>query len=200
MPEVIVPDTSELQILALDFNEPAQVNRSAWTGARKVVALPGGSYWSGRIAVENIATELEERQWRAFIAQLRGVQNWFKAPLPCQSHIGPPPTVAAGAGNGYSLPLAGMSPSTRILETGQHMTVPLPSGHNRAVRLTADLVTDAAGNAVAEYAPALNEVPSLGAIIETANPFVPVASTETNLTIPQSNSIASLSFDIEEAR
>lgn len=200
MAEVIVPDYDELQVLELDFDEPAQINRSAWTGGRKVVGQPGGSYWTGQVAVENIVTEAEERQWRAFIAQLRGVQNWFKAYLPCQSHIGPPPTVDTGAGNGYTLPLTGMSPSTIILEAGQHMTVPLPSGHNRPVRLTADLVTDAAGKAVAAFSPALNEVPTLGATVETANPYVPVASSSTRLAIPQSNSVSGFAFDVEEVR
>lgn len=200
MIEIVVPDYDEFQILTLDFDEPAQVNRSLWTAGRKVVGLPGGSYWRGNVAVENIATEQEERQWRAFLAQLRGVQNWFKAYLPCQSHIGPAPSVDTGAGNGYTLPLTGMTPSTLILEAGQHLTVPMPSGHNRAVRLTADLVTDAAGKAVAQIAPALNEVPILGAVVESANPFVPVAATETRLSLPQSNSVSGFSFDVEESQ
>lgn len=199
MAEVIVPDYDELQILVLDFDEPAQVNRSAWTGGRKVIGLPGASLWSGQVAVENIATELEERQWRAFLARLKGVQNWFKALLPCQTHIGPKPTVDTGATNGYTLPLTGMTPSTLILYAGQHMTVPLPSGHKRAVRLTADLITNATGKAVAAFGPALNEVPTLGATVETANPYVPVSSTETRLSIPQNQGISGFAFDVEEA-
>lgn len=200
MAEITVPDYDELQVLELDFDEPAQQNRSGWTGTRKVVGLPGAGLWSGQVTVQDIATEEEERQWRGFIAGLKGVQNWFKVYLPCQSHIGPAPTVDTGAGNGYTLPLTGMSPSTRILETGQHMTVPLPSGHKRAVRLTADLVTDGAGKAVAQFAPALNEVPTLGATVETANPYVPVAATATRNPIPQSNGVSAFTMDVEESR
>ncbi len=199
MAEVIVPDYDELQVIELDFDEPAQVNRSAWTGTRKAIGLPGAGLWTGQIAVENIATEAEERQWRAFIAKLRGIQNWFKVYLPCQLHIGPAPVVAAGASNGYSLPLTGMSPSTRILEAGQHMSVPLPSGHVRAVRLTADLVTDLSGGAVAEFGPALNEVPTLGVAVETANPYVRVAASASRNPIPQNNGISGFTLDVEEA-
>ena len=198
--EVIVPDYDELQVIELDYDEPAQVNRSAWTGTRKAIGLPGGGLWSGQIAVENIATESEERQWRAFLAKLKGVQNWFKVYLPCQSHIGPAPTVDTGATNGYTLPLTGMAVSTRILEAGQHLTVPLPSGHVRAVRLTADLITDATGEAVAEFGPALNEVPDLGATVESANPYVRVAATATRNPIPQSNGISGFVLDVEESR
>lgn len=200
MPEIIVPDYDELQVIELDFDEPAQVNRSAWTGTRKVVGLPGASLWTGQIAVENIATEAEERQWRAFLARLRGVQNWFKAYLPCQSHVGPMPTVDTGASNGYTLPLTGMSPSTTILEAGQHLSVPLPSGHVRAVRLTADLVTDSAGKAIAQFGPALNEVPTLGATVETANPYVRVAASQSRNPIPQTNGVSGFALDVEESR
>lgn len=200
MIEVIVPDYSELEVIYLDFDQPAQVNRSAWTGVKKVVGLPGASLWKGAVRVNSIATEAEERKWRAFTSALRGVQNWFKVLLPCQSHIGPAPVVAIGAGDSYSLNLAGMSPDTRILEAGQHMTVPLPSGHQRCVRLTADLMTDSTGSATAQFAPSLNEKPVIGSVVETANPFVPVSATETFLTIPQGDAISSLSFEVEEAR
>lgn len=198
MAEVIVPDYDELQVIELDFDEPAQVNRSAWTGTRKAIGLPGAGIWTGQVAVENIATEAEERQWRAFLARLKGVQNWFKVYLPCQSHIGPAPTVDTGATNGYTLPLTGMTPSTVILEAGQHMSVPLPSGHVRAVRLTADLLTDSGGEAVAEFSPALNEVPTLGATVETANPYVRVAASATRNPIPLNNGISGFVLDVEE--
>lgn len=199
MPEIIIPDYDELQVIELDFDEPAQVNRSSWTGTRKVMGLPGAGIWTGQVVVENIATESEERQWRAFLARLKGVQNWFKVYFPCQSHIGPAPTVDTGATNGYTLPLTGMSPNTVILEAGQHMSVPLPSGHVRAVRLTADLLTDASGKAVAEFGPALNEVPTLGATVETANPYARMASSATRTPIPLSSGISGFVLDVEES-
>jgi hypothetical protein len=200
MTEVLVPDYDAIEVRQLDFDEPAQVNRSAWTGARKVVGLPGAALWRGGIEIKDIATELEERQWRSFLAKLKGVQNWFKVYLPCQVHIGPAPSVAAGATDGYTLPLTGMQPEAIILYAGQHMTVPLPSGHSRAVRLTADLLTDASGNATAEFAPALNEIPTLGVAVETAKPFVPVTSATARLGLSYDNGVSAISFEIEESR
>ncbi|MDZ7906367.1 MAG: hypothetical protein U5N55_11755 [Cypionkella sp.] len=199
MPEVIVPDHSEPIIRTLDFYEPMGINRSDWTGVRKSIGRPGAGFWRGQIAVADIATELEERQWRAFTARLRGTQNWFKVYLPCQSHIGPAPTVAAGATNGYSLPLTGMSPSTLILYAGQHITVPLPSGHSRAVRLTDHLVTDSSGNATASFSPALNEVPALAATVETARPFVAVTASQPDNPFEQEDGVSRFQMDIEES-
>lgn len=200
MSEVLVPDYDGLTVLSLDFDEPAQVNRSAWTGARRVVGLPGASLWTGQIELGPFATEEEEQPWRAFLSKLRGQQNWFKVYLPCQTHIGPAPTVAAGATNGYSLPLAGLNPSTLILRAGQHMTVPLPSGHNRAVRLEVDLISDASGNTTAQFAPALNEVPTLGASVETARPFVPVASAKPRIGLSYDQGVSGTALEVEETR
>jgi hypothetical protein len=199
MAEIIVPDHDELIVRALDFSEAAQINRSGWTATRKVIGLPGATLWRGQIEVRNIATELEERPWRAFKAKLRGVQNWFRVYLPCQSHIGPAPTVDTGAGNGYSLPLTGMTSSTTILWAGQHMTVPLPSGHARAVRLEADLITDAAGKADAVFSPALNETPALGATVETARPYVPVTASSPDNPFADNDGVSGFTMDIEEA-
>jgi hypothetical protein len=195
--EAIVPDYAALQIPELDFDEPAQVN-IGWTGKRKVIGGPGGGAWTGRVFVEDIATEVEERPWRGFVASLEGVKNWFKLYLPCQSHIGPAPTVDTGAGNGRTLPLSGMTPNTVILVAGQHLTVPLPSGRVRAVRLKADLATDVAGKAVAQFGPALNEVPTLGTAVESAKPYVRVNSTDERNAIALSNGVSGFAFDVTE--
>lgn len=200
MAEITVPNYAGITIGNLDFDEPAQVNRSAWTGKRKVTAQPGAALWFGQMSVIDIATETEEQPWRAFVAGLRGVQNWFRLYLPCQQHTGAMPTVDTGANAGYTLPLTGLTASTTILNAGQHMTVTLPSGHFRAVRLTANLVSNVSGKATASFAPALNEVPVSGAAVDTKTPFVPVSSTSSRISITQSDGISSFSLDVEEAR
>lgn len=198
MIEIIPPEG--LRVAELDFDEPAQVNRSAWTGTRKVIGQPGGGLWTGQVYVDNIATEYDERKWRGFLTGLRGVQNWFKAYLPCQTHIGPQPTVGVGAGNGYTLPLAGMAVSTCILEAGQHITVTLPSGHARAIRLSAPLITDELGKAMAQFGPALNEIPAFGTTVETARPYVPVAADETRIAMPIADGISGFTMAVSEVR
>ena len=150
MSEITVPDVNDLILTGLSLSAPAQVNRSKWTGKRKVVGLPGIELWRAQISIDIQATEEAERPWRAFLWGLKGPTNWFRHILPCATHAGSKPTVAAGASDGYALPLTGLSVSTAILKAGQFMTVPLPSGAYRVVCLTADLTSDGSGNATAK--------------------------------------------------
>lgn len=199
MAEITIPLPDELDFDSLTLSSPSQVNRSTWTGRRKVIGLSGVEVWQGKLSLSHIATEEDERQWRAFLFSLGGPANSFRWPLPCNRHIGPKPTVSAGAGNGYTLPLTGGQPNARIARAGQFMTVPLPSGHYRAVCLTADLRFDASGNATAQFRPALNETPALGAVVETAYPFIPMSPVEPIMGLSSASGIAGTSFDVEEA-
>ena len=200
MAEIVVPDPSALRLDGLRKLSPAQRNRSLWTGASKSIGLPGAEMWMGSVSVPDIATELDERQWRAFLFALDGPQNWFRVPLPCNQHGGSKPTVAAGATAGYTLPLAGMTPSVTILRAGQFMTVPLPSGRFRAVCLIADLVTNGSGVATASFRPALTEAPTLGVTVETLTPFVPMSPVSDELGLAWVDGVGSFSFDVEENR
>lgn len=200
MAEIDVPDYEGLLLDGLDLAAPAQVNRSPWTGTRKVVGLPGVELWTGRATIDQLATEDEERPWRAFLFGLRGPVNWFRWPLPCNRHIGPKPVVDAGATDGYTLPLTGMQPNARILAAGAFMTVPLPSGHSRAVCLTAELRADASGDATAQFEPALGEVPDAADTVETTDPFIPMSLTESRQGFALDQGVSGASFDVEEAR
>lgn len=199
MTEITVPLPDELLLTRLSLSSPTQVNRSTWTGRRKVIGLPGIERWEGAVSIPPIALEADERQWRAFLFGLKGPANWFRLPLPCNQHSGSKPTVAAGATNAYILPLTGMQPNTLILRAGQFMTVPLPSGHQRAVCLTADLVANGAGNANAVFEPALNETPALGVTVETLSPFVAMAPVDTSIGLAMSDGISATSFEVEES-
>ena len=199
MSEIAVPDPDELILSGLRLRTPAQVNRSTWTGRRKVVGLAGTEVWTGQAAIDLIVTEEEERPWRSFVFSMRGPVNWFRWPLPCNSHIGPKPTVAASASDGYSLPLTGMQPNARILRAGQFMSVPLPSGHTRAVCLVSDLKADGSGNATAQFEPALNETPTEGATVETVAPFIPMSFVEPEQGFGMDNGVSGANFDVEEA-
>lgn len=200
MSEITVPDAEALLLDGLFLSQPAQVNRSVWTGTRKVIGMPGVELWRGRATIDILATEEEEQPWRAFLFGLDGPVNWFRWPLPCHSHIGPKPTVAGGATDGYTLPLVGMQPNARILRAGQFMAVPLPSGHWRAVCLTADLRVNADGEATASFRPALGEAPTAGATVETTDPFIPMALVQSEQGFAQSDGVSGASFDVEEAR
>jgi hypothetical protein len=199
MSEKIVPNYDDLIITAIDREDAAQVNRSAWTGKRKVMGLPSGELWYANAVVADLATELDERPWRAFMRSLRGQQNWFKLRVACQRHVGAMPLVAAGAGAGYTMPLKGMLPSSTILRAGQYLTVTLPQGNGRLIQLDEDLISDASGNATATFTPALNQTPVENAICETANPYLPVAQTASRNGMSTANAVSGVSFDLEEA-
>lgn len=200
MSEVAVPNYDDLLFDGLRLFSPATVNRSEWTGRRKVVGGPGREVWRGQVTIDTITTEEEERPWRAFLFGLDGPVNWFKWLLPCNVHIGPMPLVAAGAGDSYIMPLKGMQPETTILGAGQFMTVPLPSGASRAVCLVADLVTDASGNATAQFKPALGETPAEDAQVETADPFIPMSATDGDQGLDMRDGVSGTSFAVEEAK
>lgn len=200
MPEIAVPDVNELILDGPFLTAPAQVNRSGWTGKRKVVGLPGIELWSGAFTIADIATEEQERPWRAFLFGLRGPVNWFRFVLPCNMHAGSKPTVRSGAGNGYTLPLAGLAVSQTILKAGQFITVPLPSGYDRTVCLTADLVSNSSGQATVTFEPALGEVPTVGVTVETINPFIRMALVDRTAGLSASGGISGGSFKVEEAR
>ena len=200
MSEIAVPDADGLLLDGLDLHTPAQVNRSAWTGGRKVVGMPGSEVWYGKATIDLLSTEEEERPWRVFLFGLRGPVNWFRWPLPCSSHIGPKPTVDAGATNGYTLPLTGMQPNARVLRAGQFMTVPLPSGHYRAVCLTADLRADASGDGTAVFVPDLGETPVEDAEVETVAPFIPMCLASDRQGFSMSDGVSGTGFDVEEAK
>ncbi len=200
MSEITVPDANDLILTGLSLSAPAQVNRSKWTGKRKVVGLPGIELWRAQISIDAQATEEAERPWRAFLWGLKGPSNWFRYLLPCATHAGSNPTVASGASDGYALPLTGLSASTTILKAGQFMTVPLPSGARRAVCLTSDLVSDGSGNATAAFVPALGEIPTLAATVETKDPFLPLSLVNPEQGFGYDGGVAGTSFDVEEAR
>jgi hypothetical protein len=199
MAEITIPLPDDLLLTRLSLSSPSQVNRSTWTGRRKVVGLAGAETWQGAVAIDGISTEEEERQWRAFIFGLGGPENSFRWPLPCNTHIGPKPLVNAASSDGYTLPLDGMQPNARILRAGQFMTVPLPSGHKRAVMLTADLVTNGSGQATAAFKPALTEVPANNAEVETVFPYIPMAPVESIMDLAMSNGVSGTGFEVEEA-
>lgn len=200
MSEVTVPDQDELLKRGLRLSTPQQENVSRWTGNSKVIGQPGMEIWHGTVSIEAIATELEERQWRAFLFALGGPANWFRWLLPCQSHDGDKPTVDSGAGDGYTLPLTGFTPNASLLSAGQYLVVPLPSGRFRTVCLTADLASNGSGNATAQFRPALSETPNAGVTVETLDPFIAMRPATDVLGFDTDQGVSGTAFDVRENR
>lgn len=200
MSEVSVPSHDDLLKTSLRLISPWQDNPSAWTGNSKTVGQPGIERWAGAVAIGDIATEIEERQWRAFLWELSDPANWFRWLLPCQSHDGSKPVVGSGAGSAYTLPLSGLTPSASILSAGQYLVVPLPSGKYRTVGLTAALSSDGSGNATAQFRPALSETPTAGATVETLDPFIAMRPAVDTLGLDTDQGVSGTGFDVRENR
>lgn len=73
MAEIIMP-TGDLEDVEIELDQNFQVNRSAWTGRRRVSGMRGRRNGT----VPHIATEDEERPWRLFLLSLRGPVHWFR--------------------------------------------------------------------------------------------------------------------------
>lgn len=199
MSEVAVPDRVLLLPDSLTLFVPGNTLRSEWTGKRRYVGAPGVERWRGQISIFPASTERQAQEIRRFVFGLRGQQNWFRWPLPCNNHVGAVPTVGADAGEDYELPVAGITPNARIVRGGGFMTVPLPSGHARAVVLMGDLRGDAAGEANATFEPALNETPAEGAEIETSRPYIPMALVDPEHALALAGGTTSATLAVEEA-
>lgn len=149
------------------LREPAQLNRSKWTGRSKVIGLPGAAVWLVSGTFASITDEEKARPWRAFFVGLRGRRHSFRVRVGLERQTtAANPVVRGGANAGLTVPLQGLPASQTVLRAGHMITVTLPSGHERLVCLQADLVSDAIGNAVASFAPELGEVPQAGAAVE----------------------------------
>lgn len=197
MAEIVVPDPTELVLKRLDLDTPAQVNRSVWTGGRKVVGLPGAERWTATAEITDLATENAERPWRAFLFAMRGVQNWFRLPLPC-NNVTVNPVVGTGAMNARSIPVSGMPAGIVFLQPGAFLTIAMPSGAFRPVVLTQPLTSNASGVGIAYFEPALREVPVTGAAIYAVQPFMPAVRTESTVGLGWSNAVSGTSLDLEE--
>lgn len=151
-----------------------QVNRSAWTGARRGVRLPGGARWAAKATLPPVVNDpVKESAWAGFLAALDGPFNSFRLPCRTNQHgLAISPVVKAGAIAGAtSLVIAGLPASIQILSVGQLMTVILPSGRAQMLILIDNLISNATGEATAIFRAALREAPAAGSAVETVNPF-----------------------------
>jgi hypothetical protein len=174
MAEIALP-SSEFARVTVELEQNYQVNRSAWTGRRRTTQLPGAERWFATAQTDALATELDERPWRAFMVAAGAAPNKFRLPVACSQTDATGAAVQTATDGGNTLPLTGLPLTETVLEAGQYMTVVLASGHHRLVMLIAPLVSNGAGNATATFLPGLAGVASLGAAVELADPYLMAA-------------------------
>lgn len=91
---------------------PQQVNRSAWTGKRQLVGLPGGARWRVTAEVVPIIRERNIEPWRAFFAKLNGSENMFRMPATEGPQIVPVTVAKVAPVNSGLTPTSGMTLNT----------------------------------------------------------------------------------------
>lgn len=198
MAEIPMP-AGDLEDVEIELDQNFQVNRSAWTGRRRVSGMPGAQKWYASANVPDIATEDDERPWRLFLLSLRGPVHRFRFPVACSQRDGANPTVRAGANPYTTLPLQGLPANATALKAGQFLTVPLPSGHHRLVMLTADLVANGSGQGTATFVPELTQTPAEGTVVETISPYLHAALISPRQGWKLSNGVSAFVLEAEEA-
>lgn len=184
-----------------DWTPPAQnqVNRSGWTGGRKVVRLPGAPRWRVSAALKQISREVDAWPWKRFFTALEGEGNTFLMPFYCNPDA-PAATalVRAGAVKGNeTLPLSGL-PVGLVLHGGQAISVVHPTGRHQLLMLTDDLVGAGDGTGTAQVRAALREAPVVGAVVQLRDPVCQMALTA-NVPLPRDEGVYNFAFDAEEA-
>lgn len=198
MAEIALPSFDFARV-TVELEQNYQVNRSAWTGRRRVTALPGIERWLANCQTDPIATEVEERAWRAFLVGARGPVNRFRLQVACsQTDVGST-TVQTSGSPSNTLALTGLPAFTQILEAGQYMTVPLTSGHHRLVMLTADLISNGSGQASATFLPRLGGAVTAGTLVEIVNPYLMASLISSKQGWTTENGLTQFTVDAEEA-
>lgn len=174
----IITAPSALPIRRIDWTlrEPAQVNRSGWTGRRQVVGLPGGGLLMARGSFRQIRGEANFRPWRAFFAKLRGPLNSFYLPATegPQHALSITPRVNGAGQTGRTLATDGWPNSTTVLPEGALVSI---AGTNQIVLLTSAVTSNGSGQATLNFTPALRASPADNALIESKNPVALVSLT-----------------------
>lgn len=77
---IALPPSVRIRHIEWSLDRPAQINRSPYSGARKVVANPWHGRWTARVELAPIIGEANVRAWRGFLASLKGQINTFLVP------------------------------------------------------------------------------------------------------------------------
>lgn len=176
-----------------------QVNRSGWTGARKVLRLPGAGVWKVTAAIKPISREVDSWPWKAFLTVLEGEANTFLMPFACQPR---PAGALISALNGGVQGATSINLQTQGVQTGkglrggQAITVTLASGKRQLLLLTQDFIGDGQVR-TAYFRGALREnFPAQ--YVEAVNPVCEMAMVG-KPALDENEGVYTLGFDAEEA-
>lgn len=164
---------SEIGVRGINWDQPvAQVVNRSWSGRQRIVAFGPAARWSasGELPPMKLAAH---QAWLGFRASLQGSIHTFRLQqVWAAQHSGTPTVRINGAGqSGFALVLDGLPNSTTLLQAGQGITVPLPSGDEQLILLAAALTSNGSGQATATLRTPLRESPADNATVETLLPW-----------------------------
>lgn len=169
---VALPSCPGFSSYELSMADAVAVDSSPFTGQTQAQQWFGADMWSGTLTPPPLATRWGG-EWKAFLAQLRGMANAFQLPVP--NYSGPrgmplgapaiPGTVTNVAGD-QGLATTGWTASkTGLLLRGDYLQV----GYR--LHMVLDPVTsDGSGNATIPIWPSLREAPIASAAINLIKP------------------------------
>lgn len=169
---IAMPATVRIAQIEWTLDRPAQVNRSQWTGKEQVVTDPWHGRWSAEVTLATLIGQANILAWRAFLAKLRGQVNTFRLVAVEAAQNAHTPTVqtttAAGA---TALPLTGFpAVAATAMTAGQMFTV-----NDQLCILTADLVTNGAGQGTATFEAPLRAAAAATIAVQVQRPTCLVA-------------------------
>jgi hypothetical protein len=152
------------------IDEPAQVNRSEFTGRRQVVLLAIAPRWRVSVEFAPLIGQAAILALRAFLLDLKGQANTFKLVAVEASQISGVAPLVNGAGQtGYALVTDGWGADGLKLLRGQFVTV-----NDQLLMLSAN-VTAAGGAATLVFNTALRVAPADNAPITVDLPYALLA-------------------------
>ena len=195
MATITFPSTPKPQSMAWRFIMPSQTNVSGWTGRRQTIAS-GRGWWECQLTLPSMVGTTRINAWRSFIAQARGQANDFQIPVDptAQSAAVATPLINGAGQTGRSLVTDGWPISTTALQAGQFVTI-----NNQLLQLTANVVSNASGQATITFEPPIRAAPADNTAIEFKNPFCLMYMVEEPTLSVEAGYVYSLSLNLRES-
>lgn len=166
MTTITLPSTPKPSEMSWRLMQPAQNNVNAWTGSRQVIAS-GRGWWECQFALPPIVGTENFNPWRGFIAAMRGAANDVRIPVDPTAQSALSNTVLVNGADqfGRSVDTDGWPASTTVLSAGQFVTIA-----DQLLQLTADVTSNASGEATLTFEPAIRVPTTDNAAVEYKNP------------------------------
>lgn len=160
-PQSIVPATLSWQLVS-----NSKTFTSTFTGSVQTVRFPG-SRWRCSMSFNNLTDE-QARVLEAFVAELDGesgrvkISDWARSGLTQRGK----PKVSQPNQSGKLLESKDWLPNSIVLRIGDYITV-----NDELKRVTANVISDAQGNATIPIVPILRYAPAVNDLIENEAPY-----------------------------